>query len=260
MTGTIRRETDGLVATVTIDNPEKRNALSPPLIERLIGAFDAFEGRDDIRTVVLTGVGEKAFSSGFDVSYFEDGSDDEGADWPTFVDLIETVSRFEYPVIAMINGSAYGGAVSLVAACDLRIAVEDAAFAITPATLGHIYTSDGIFEVMNHIGAANIKELLFTAEPIDSRRAFGMGLLNDVVERAELEERTYGMAERVSSNAPLSLVGMKKIVRAHLEHGSLTEAEREWAAALREEAMESRDHREGVEAFRENRQPEFEGR
>lgn len=265
MSGEIDVDVENQVATLTIHNEEKRNALGPPILAKMTDAVDELETRDDVRCLVLTGAGEKAFSSGFDISYhqgnYSGGEDapDTGEPEGDFEELIERVKYFDYPVIARINGGTFGGSMHLIAACDFRIAVEGARFGITPAKLGMIYGGEAIGEIMAHIGPADVKELLFTAEFIDSERAYDMGLLNDVVPREELDERTYGMAEKIASNAPLSLVGMKQIIRALMDKDSLTDAEEIWSKGLEEEAKDSRDHREGVEAFMENRDPQFEG-
>lgn len=262
MTGEIHVDVDGAVATLTIDNREKRNALGPPELAELLSAFEEVE-EHDVRCVVLTGAGEKAFSSGFDISYhqrtYDEGPEIEGEE-ADFAEVVERVKRFEYPTIAMINGGTFGGSMHLIAACDLRIAVEDARFGITPAKLGMIYDADAIGEIMAHVGPANVKEFLFTAEFVDAERAYDMGLLNDIVPREELESKTYDMAESIASNAPLSLIGMKRIVRALMDKDRLTPAERRWAEELEREAKESRDHEEGVRAFMDDREPEFEGR
>ena len=264
MAGTVTTEERGAVATVRFDNREKRNALGPPLLAKLVDALEELEDRDGIRTVVLTGAGEAAFSAGFDISYHQrnygEGPAESEEPEAEFTDLTDLVKAFDYPVVAMINGGTYGGAMHLAAACDLRVAVEDARFGITPAKLGLVYGGEAIHEVMIHVGPANVKEFLFTAEFVDAERAYDMGFLNRVVPREKLEETTYDLAESMASNAPLSLTGMKRIVRALVDHGALTDAERAWAQELRDQAEASYDHQEGVEAFMEDREPEFEGR
>ena len=258
MTGTAHLERRGAIGTITIDNPSKRNALGPPLIEEIVSIVDGLG--DDVRVLVLTGTGEKAFSSGFDVSYYADDAAGGGDDDFVGTDhLAARLKRFEYPTLAMINGGAYGGAMHVLAACDLRVAVDDAEFGITPAKLGLVYSGEAISEVTALVGPANAKEFLLTADFVDAQRAYDMGFLNRIVPRDELEETTYGLAERIAQNAPLSLVGMKAIVRALIDHGSLTAAERDWAQRLRAESKASRDHREGAEAFMEGREPEFVG-
>ena len=263
MSGTVELEQRGKIATITFDNREKRNALGPPLLAEIIETMREIEERDDIRTVVLTGAGEKAFSSGFDISYHQRNYSDEEEvpeDEEGFLELSALIKNFDYPVVAMINGGTYGGAMHLAAACDLRIAVEDAEFGITPAKLGMVYGDKAIHEVMIHVGPSNAKEFLFTADFVDAERAYDMGFLNRVVPRSELEETTYDIAESMASNAPLSLTGMKEVIRALIDHGALTNAEQKWVEQLEEEAENSHDHQEGVEAFMENREPQFKGR
>lgn len=265
MAGEVHTEVEDRVATLTIDNTEKRNALGPPLLAKIKDAVGELEERNDVRCLVITGAGEKAFSAGFDISYHqrnyeggEEGPEVEGTE-VGFAEMVDRVKYFDYPVIARINGGTFGGSMHLIAACDFRIAVDDAQFGITPAKLGMIYGGEAIGEIMAHVGPSNVKELLFTAEFIDADRAYDMGLVNDVVPRDELDSRTYGMAETIASNAPLSLTGMKKIVRALMDKDDLTDSEKMWAEKLEQEAEDSRDHQEGVEAFMENREPEFEG-
>lgn len=263
MTGTVHLDERDAVATLTMDNREKRNALGPPLLAEILDTMRQLEGRDDVRTVVLTGAGEKAFSAGFDISYHQRNYSDEEEvpeDEEGFSELADLIKNFDVPVVAMINGGTYGGAMHLAAACDLRVAVEDAQFGITPAKLGMVYGDEAIYEVMIHVGPSNAKEFLFTGDFVDAERAYDMGFLNRVVPREELEETTYDLAESMSSNAPLSLTGMKEVIRALIDHGALTDTEQKWVQQLEEEAENSRDHQEGVEAFMENREPQFEGR
>jgi methylmalonyl-CoA decarboxylase len=265
MPGELHVDIEDAVATLTIDNPEKRNALGPPLLAELVAAFDRLEGeREDVRVVVLTGAGERAFCAGFDIEYRQrhfEGSEAPDVEGPeaTFGELCARVQAFERPVIAKLNGGTFGGAVWLAAACDLRVAVEDAEFGITPARLGIVYGADAVGTVLAHVGPGDLKELLFTAAFVDADRAREMGLLNHVVPRSELEARTDDLAETIADNAPLAVAGMKEIVDT-VAGGELTPAERERAAELERRAERSRDHEEGVRAFLEGREPEFEGR
>lgn len=258
MTGAIDTAFDDGICTVTIENDGRRNALSYSMVADLADAFDSLAADDDEHVVVLTGAGEEAFSAGFDLTTDRsERTDAQRESWPRMIAAIE---GHDYPTIAMLNGHTYGGAVEVAAACDLRIGVRDATFGITPAKIGLVYGGDAIARVMALVGPAKTKELLFTGEGIDAEHAYEIGLLNYVEERDALEARTYAIAETIASNAPLSLVCMKRIVGALLAKGRLTDAERRWIARLRDEAFASDDHTEGVAAFDEGRDPEFTGR
>lgn len=257
MTGEIATDFDDRRCTITISNPAKRNALTPAMIADLVDAFRGLGDRDDVRVVVLTGAGSKAFCSGFDIDEFDgDGLEKEGA----VADLLQIVEETDRPTVARINGDAVGAGFELVTACDLRLAAADARFGIPPARIGIIPSDRAIGQLLAAIGPTYAKELLFTAELVGAERAAEIGLLNDVVDRAALDERTDELTERISANAPLSIRGMKSIVRAMGTNERLSANEKEWVRSLQEEAFDSRDHAEGRAAFREKRQPEFEGR
>lgn len=258
MSGTVNVRTDGLVRTVEIDNPDKRNALTPSMLDTIAETFDGLDD-SDVRVAVLTATGTESFSAGFDISQFDEGLSPDETE-RSFGNAVNSIYECDYPTIAMINGDVIGGGVEVVAACDLRISVEDARYGITPAKLGIIYTDRGVHHFLNGVGAMNTKELLFTADLVGAERVDEMGLLTRLVPREELEETTYDLAENIAGNAPLSLKGMKKVVRAILDKRKLTDAERRWVRGLREEAYDSRDHAEAKEAFAEGRTPEFEGR
>ncbi|WP_176548310.1 enoyl-CoA hydratase/isomerase family protein [Natrinema sp. CBA1119] len=255
MSGTLHATIDDGICTLTIENSEKRNALSPSILRSIEKEISTAEQRDDIRALVITGSGDRAFSSGYDISEFEAADEGEGS--RAFEKAVTSIYEFPYPTIAMINGDTYGGAMELIAVCDLRIAVDEASFAVTPAKLGLVYGDRGINQLMHHIGPANVQELLFTARSIDADRAAEMGLLNRVVDQSALEDTTYDIAEDISTNAPKSLRGMKRIVRSLLDKRSLNETEKEFVQHIRDEARESKDHQEGVQAFSEGREPTF---
>lgn len=255
MSGSLHSTIQDGVCTLTIENSGKRNALSPSILKSITETVNDLEERESAQVLVLTGEGEKAFSSGFDISEFEGESNESKRS--VFTEAVTSIYEYQYPTLAMINGDTYGGAMELIAVCDLRIAVNEASFAVTPAKLGLIYGDRGINQIMHHIGPANTQELLFTAKPIDSDRAADMGFLNHVVNRSELEDKTYGLAEEINRNAPKSLRGMKQIVRALLNKRALSDTEKEFVHQLRKQAQESEDHQEGIQAFSEGRVPEF---
>jgi enoyl-CoA hydratase len=256
--GSVEYSIEDHVCTVTIRNEGKRNAFDYAMIEELTEIFEMLEERDRRAIVVLRGAGEKAFSAGFDLSIDRiDESEEEKQLWPRMVDTIE---NYSYPVVAMVNGDTYGGAVEVIAACDIRVGVNDARFAITPAKIGLVYGGHAINRVMEVIGPSNTKELLFTADSISAAHALEIGLLNHAVERDELTNKTYDIAESIAANAPYSLRKMKEIVDITLEKRRLTDAEEKWVQHVRDQARQSEDYAEGIAAFDEGRKPEFENR
>jgi methylmalonyl-CoA decarboxylase len=259
MSGHIRTDIDGRVCTITLEKEGSRNAMDYDMAESLTETLQDLEARDEAIVVVLTGHGQQAFSAGFDLDIDRsDRTEEQKQIWTGMNDAIE---NYTHPTIAMINGHTYGGAVEMAASCDIRIGVESATFGITPARIGLVYTGKAINRVMNLIGPAKTKEMLFTADGIPADHAYEIGLLNYVVaDHDELEDRTYEMAENIATNAPLSLEYMKEIVHTIQEKGRLSEAENRWVKRLRDQMFESEDHAEGVEAFQEGREPEFEGR
>lgn len=257
MTGTIDTEIDGGVCTITIRNREKRNAIGYSMIRELSSILDELSASDDYYVLVLTGAGSEAFSAGFDLTQDRTERTDEQKElWPEMISKLDT---YEYPTIAMINGDTFGGAVELVANCDLRIAAEDAGFGITPAKLGLVYRGAAIRKVVEIANMPTAKELLFTADPITATRANEEGMVNQVVSSDELEGTTYKMANSIGENAPLSLTHMKEITHSIEQKGAMTEGEQKWVAEIRDRMFRSDDHQEGVEAFSEGRTPEFTG-
>ena len=258
MSGTIHSEVDRQVCTVTIPNEDKRNAMDFEMAAELTATFEALAERAEPTVAVLRGAGEQAFCAGFDLDVDRSETPkDLKQRWPEMTDTIE---GYPYPVLGMITGDTYGGGVEVAAACDIRLGARDARFAVTPAKIGLVYGGRAIHRIMRLVGPAKTKELLFTAEPVDADHAAEIGLLNYAVDREELADRTYDMADTIAGNAPFSLRKMKQVVDMVHEKGRLSEAETRWVARVRDEAFNSEDHAEGVAAFREGRDPDFQGR
>lgn len=255
MSGTVRSEAAGNVCTLTLENEGKRNAISYSMLASLYDQIERIERSDDPVVLVLRGSGEKAFSAGADLT---EAREQERSDlWER---MGPTIRTYPYPTIALVNGHAFGGAVDLIASCDIRIGAADAKFGITPAKLGIVYDPTSIDRVMRVIGQAKTKELLFTGEAIDAEHAHEIGLLNHVFPPDVLESHTYEMAETIASNAPLSLAYMKEIIHDIQADRGISERTVERGRALRDEAFASEDYAEGVEAFSEGRAPNFRGR
>jgi len=256
MTGTVDVTYDPPVCTVELANEGRRNALSPSMIEQLRDTFTGLGEREEIRVAVVTGRGEDAFCAGFDIS-----GDFSPVDHQDVLDeAMRSIVDYEYPTIAMVNGHAIGGGFELMASCDLRYGVPDARFGVPAAKIGVVYSPRGVRRFLELMGPADTKELLYTGELVDADSAREMDILNAVYDPDELAERTHERAETIGSNAPLSLSGTKRIIHGLTAKQSLTEWEQAEAESLVMEAYESRDHEEGLAAFAEDRDPEFEGR
>ncbi len=252
------------VALLTINRPEKRNALSPALLVELHQALSRLSQEPDIRCLVIRGAEDKAFCSGYDLGQLPTELTPEMSklleDNPNPLDLgLEAISAFPYPVIAMLNGVAIGAGCELAVTCDLRIGADDIRMGMPPANLGLVYAPSGIRKFLDLIGPANTRELFFTAQFVPAARAKEMGLVNYLLPRGELEDFTLSLAEGIAKKAPLALRGMKRIINLLLVQGELDKAGNAEAGALIAESLASQDLREGQRAFLEKRPPVFRG-
>ncbi|MEN8245083.1 MAG: enoyl-CoA hydratase-related protein, partial [Thermodesulfobacteriota bacterium] len=247
------------ILTLVLNRPEKRNALTPDMLVLLHETLTQASQEDDIRTVVIRGQGDKAFSSGYDVTAIPTRVSPELQallDKKSPFELaLDSIVNFPYPVIAMLNGFAFGGACDLSVACDLRIAADDIQMGMVPARLGMVYFPDGIQRFIRAIGWPNTKEMFFTARRYKADQLKAMGLVNYLTPREDLETFTYGLAEEISQNAPMSLKGMKRIMNLIASSERLDSAALEEARQLIEKGLASQDIKEGQAAFLEKRKP-----
>lgn len=251
---------EGRVGTVIFNNPERHNAMSLPMWEATARILEDFARDAEVRVVVLTGAGGKAFVSGADISRFED----ERADAEAVARYNAAVERayaavheFPKPTIAMIRGYCIGGGLGLAVCCDLRICAEDSRFALPAARLGLGYAYAGIRRFIDLVGPAFTKEIFFTARQFDAAEAREMGLVNRVLPDAEVEPYVRDYAETIAGNAPLTVSAVKFIVGETLED----EAKRDVArcAEMVQRCFASNDYHEGRKAFMEKRKPVFTG-
>jgi enoyl-CoA hydratase/carnithine racemase len=255
----ISRREDG-VGHVVFNNPEKRNAVSLDMWQAFEGALERFAADDEIRVVVLSGAGGKAFVSGADISRFEDersGAEAVAHYNATTARIYAKLNRFAKPTIAQITGSCVGGGVALAVCCDLRICGQGSRFGIPAAKLGLGYGFAGLQRLVSLIGPAFAKEMFFTARLFSAAEAYEMGLVNRVVPDAEIESYVAEYARAITANAPLTLDSVKAIVGEVLKDA----AERDLARceALVQACFASRDYVEGRQAFLEKRPPRFVG-
>src|SRR5215469_16946897 len=205
---------DGQVGYVIFNNPERHNAVSLDMWARTAEILDEFARDADVRVVVITGAGGKAFVSGADVSKFESerASQDATKVYNTTVEKANSsIYDFPKPTIAMIRGYCIGGGVGLAACCDLRIASDNSRFAVPAAKLGLGYGFAGLKRLTDIVGPAFAKEIFFTARQFDAEEVRTMGFLNRVVPQAELEAYVQSDADRIAANAPLTLKAAKYI-------------------------------------------------
>jgi len=265
----ILAEREGLIGTISINNPAKNNAVNKEMFDKIDETLREME-EEKIRVVIIKGGGDsKFFSSGFDIGTFSDHIP------PPKETLQETMEKYEkdhykvslrtiesigMPVIAMINGHCIGAGADISAACDFRYAASGLKIGLPPVKINIIYNEEGIGRFIRAVGLARAKELFFLGNYISSEEAYAMGFINKVLPREELEEFTMGIARSLTEVAPLALRGMKRVFSYFIEQQRLSKERVEDATRLIVEAMRSEDLVEAVEAFMQKRKPVYKGR
>ena len=255
----IQTEIREAIGVLTLAQPQRRNALSADMVGEIVGALDDF-GRRRLRAVILRAEpGSRVWSAGHDVHELpETGRDPLGWDDP-LRHLVREIENLAAPVIALVEGSVWGGACEVVLACDLVVATPDATFAVTPARLGVPYNIGGMLTFLNASGMRIAKEMAFTARPVGAERAERLGMINHVVAAAEIEAFCMAMAQDIAVNAPLSIAVMKEQLRILAGAHPMSPQGFERIQGLRKLVYDSADYREGIRAFKEKRRPTFTG-
>jgi enoyl-CoA hydratase len=246
------------VAVITINRPEKRNALNIQTRAEGAAVLDELRADDSVRVVVITGAGDKAFIAGADIGEFAERTAISQREIMLERGLFNAVDTFPKPIIAMVNGYCLGGGCEVALACDIRVASETASFGQPEINLGIIPGGGGTQRLTRLVGEGKAMEMILTGEIIDAQTAFNLGLVNHVVPAAQLETKTMEIANRMAEKSPIALRLAKEAIklasRSNLDEGLRREVD---LFAL---CFSSEDKDEGVRAFLEKRKPEFKGK
>jgi enoyl-CoA hydratase/carnithine racemase len=247
------------IATVTVNRPESRNAMTPAMWRDMAPVMKGLGDDKGVRVIVLRGEGS-GFISGADIREFEGiaGKLDAARDHVHCVEgAMEAISEVRQPVMAMVNGHAIGGGCELAMACDLRYAVRGAKFGIPACRLGVVISFQNTQRLMQLVGPAYAQEMLMTGNVIEADEAWRIGLVNGVFDSEALEEHVYGVARNICRLAPLTIQAAKEHTRRALLGPPLSSPEE--GIALSINAYLTKDFKEGYTAFLEKRTPSFQG-
>ena len=247
----------GEIATIYINRPLKRNALKLEMWEKIPELIDECEQESTIKVIVFSGVNESAFSAGADISEFKTlRYTAEGAEKYNNATMVaeKAIAEVSKPTIAMIQGYCVGGGCEIAVACDFRFSDENGKFGITPAKLGLVYNTPGTKNIVDLVGPAKTKDILYTGRLIEAEEALRIGLIDRIFPAEKIHQETEEYARLICSNAQLAVRGSKRVVNEVLHGASVDSPE---TAQLVIDSFVSDDYKEGVTAFLEKRKPEF---
>ena len=254
-------EKKGAVGWIVFNQPGKRNAINNAMWRGIPEAMKRFDADPEVRCVVFRGAGTDAFSAGADISEFEKNRSSKEAvgGYDTLLDqVLHSIQDSLKPSVAMIYGYCFGGGVEIALACDLRYCGASAKFAIPAAKLGLAYNVEGHKRLLETIGHAKTREIMFLGRRYDAQEALDMGMVHRVLPDAELESFTQKLISDLSENAPLSIANTKTILEEYAKSVGAPDHARMQAAI--ERCAHSEDYKEGRRAFMEKRKPRFQGK
>ena len=259
--GRLQVEKRGAVGWIVFDQPAKKNAISGAMWRGIPEAMARFDADDEVRCVAFRGAGTEAFAAGADISEFEKVRSNESAvgAYDGLLDrVLHSIQGSPKPSLAMIHGFCLGGGVEVALACDLRYCGACAQFGIPAAKLGIAYNVEGHKRLLETVGHARAREIMFLGRRYPAAEALAMGLVHRVLPDAELEAYVEGVIATLVENAPLSIANSKTILEEYAKSAGLADPERMRAAI--ERCAHSEDYEEGRRAFMEKRKPRFTGK
>ena len=255
----VRTDLAGRVGVIILDDERKRNAIGARMAGGVVAALESLHARDARAVVLRAAPGMHVWSAGHDIDELPRGRRDPlGYDDP-LEGLLRAVRTFPAPVVAMVHGGVWGGGLDLVLSCDLVVADETASFAITPANLGLPYNTTGLLHFMSRLPINLIKEMFFTAAPLDAYKAREWLLVNHLVASDLLESFTLDLAAVMATKSPLAIAVIKEQLRVLSDYQPIAAQVYERIQGLRRQAYDSSDYVEGLDAFAQKRKPVFRG-
>ncbi len=256
----VRYEAESGIARLVVDEPQKMNAMTYDMWASLSGHVARAEADRDVRAIVVTGAGDRAFCAGADISQFGEIRDGDAATRSydnAYLNGCAALAQASKPSIAVIRGICFGGGVGLAMACDIRLARADARFRVPAARLGLGYAYDGVAALVQRLGFGTTADLLFSARTVDAQEALRMGVVNVLCGQDRFEDEAEDYLARIAGNAPLTLRAVKQaLVALGQPEATRNTAEADAAVAA---CFSSSDYKEGQRAFREKREPAFTG-
>ena len=255
--GEITLTVDGHVAVIHISRPNKLNSFTIPMVEQLESHLAVIDDSEDVRAVIVTSAGDRAFSAGADIKAFSQLSATRM--WSTWIRrghaLFDKLAGLRQPSIAAIDGNAFGGGLELALACDIRVMATDAKVGLSELGIGTLPGWGGTARLQKTVGVARAKRMIFTSLMVDAETALNWGLVTDLAERPEVVAKAREIAEQIATRAPIALQMTKQIIDGQSGEGLRLTLEALGSAA----SSATDDFVEGVTAFRSKRPPQFSG-